>query len=72
MAVNQKVIKVMNRIFGAGFADEKSISAMTMDDILSLPGVSVADIAIINELQKAIKSGKVLSYLSGSAAEPLM
>lgn len=72
MAVNQKVIKVLNRIFEAGFTDEKSVSAMTMDDILSLQGVSVADIAVINELQKAIKSEKVLSYLSGSIAEPLM
>lgn len=72
MAVNQRVIKVLNRIFEAGFTDEKAISAMTMDDILSLQGVSVADIAVINELQKAIKSGKVLSYLSGSTAEPLL
>lgn len=72
MAVNQKVIKVLNRIFEAGFTDEKSVSAITMDDILSLQGVSVADIAVINELQKSIKSGKVLSYLSGSIIESVM
>lgn len=36
MAVNQKAIKVLNKIFEAGFTDEKAISAMTMDDILSI------------------------------------
>ena len=30
MAVNQKAIKVLNKIFEAGFTDEKEISAMTM------------------------------------------
>ena len=43
MAVNQKAIKVLNKIFEAGFADEKEISAMTMDDILSMQGITVAD-----------------------------
>ena len=44
MAVNQKAIKVLNKIFEAGFTDEKEISAMTMDDILSMQGITVADI----------------------------
>ena len=39
MAVNQKAIKVLNKIFEAGFTDEKAISAMTMDDILSIQGI---------------------------------
>lgn len=59
MAVNQKAIKVLNKIFEAGFAD------MTMDDILSMQGITVADIGLINDLQKSIKANKVVSFLGG-------
>lgn len=69
MAVSQKVIKVLNKIFEAGFTDEKAISAMTMDDILSMQGITVADITIINDLQKSIKANKVISFLGGGANE---
>ena len=65
MAVNQKSIKVLNKIFEAGFTDEKAISAMTMDDILSMQSITVADIALINDLQKSIKANKVISFLGG-------
>ena len=69
MAVNQKAVKVLNKVLEAGFTDEKAISAMTMDDILSMQGITVADIAIINDLQKSIKASKVISYLGGAADE---
>lgn len=65
MAVNQKAIKVLNKVFEAGFTDEKAISAMTMDDILSMQGITVADIGLINDLQKSIKANKVISFLDG-------
>lgn len=67
MAVNQKAIKVLNKVFEAGFTDEKAISAMTMDDILSMHGITVADIGLINDLQKSIKANKVISFLGGGA-----
>ena len=56
MAVNQKAIKVLNKVFEAGFSDENAISARTMDDILSMQGSTVADIGLINALQKSIKA----------------
>ena len=65
MAVNQKAVKVLNKVLEAGFTDEKTISAMTMDDILSIQGITVADIALINDLQKSIKANKVISFLGG-------
>ena len=34
------------------------------DEMLALPGVNVADLFIISELQKSIKANKVISYLS--------
>ena len=65
MAVNPKAIKVLNKVLDAGFTNEKAIAAMTIDDILNMQGVTVADIGIINELQKSIKANKVISFLGG-------
>lgn len=69
MAVNQKAVKVLNKVLKAGFTDEKAIFAMTMDDILSMQSITVADIALINDLQKSIKANKVISFLGGAADE---
>ena len=69
MAVNQKAVKGLNKVLEAGFTDEKAISAMTMDDILSMQSITVADIALINDLQKSIKANKVISFLGGAADE---
>ena len=65
MAVNPKAIKVLNKVLDAGFTNEKAIAAMTIDDILNMQGITVADIGIINELQKSIKANKVISFLGG-------
>lgn len=65
MAVNPKAIKVLNKVLDAGFTDEKAIASMTIDDILNMQGVTVADIGIINELQKSIKANKVVAFLGG-------
>ncbi len=67
MAVNQKAVKVLNKIFEAGFTEEKAIASMTMDDILSMQGITVAEIGIINDLQKSIKANKVITFLGGGA-----
>ena len=69
MAVNQKAVKVLNKVLEAGFTDEKAISAMTMDDILSMQGITVGDITLINDLQKSIKANRVISFLGGAADE---
>lgn len=70
MAVNQKAVKVLNKVFEAGFTDEKAIASMTMDDILSMQGgITVADITLINDLQKSIKSNKVIFFLGGGMNE---
>lgn len=63
MIINQKAIKVLNKVLEAGFTNEKDIAAMTMDDILSIGGITIAEIAMINELQKCIGTSKMISYL---------
>lgn len=65
MVVNQKVVKVINKIFEAEITEEKDISAMTLDEILEIQGITVAEIGMINDLQKAIKANKVITFLGG-------
>ena len=57
--MNNKYVRSLSKLMEAGFGDEKSILAMTMDDILALPGISVA------EIQKAVKANKVITFLGG-------
>ena len=65
MSVNPKTIKVLNKILEAGFTDEKAIAAMTVDDIMSIPGITVAEINQINALQKSVRANQVISFLRG-------
>ena len=65
MNVNPKTIKVLNKILEAGFTDEKAIAAMTVDNILSIPGVTVAEIGLISALQKSVRANQVISFLRG-------
>lgn len=65
MIVNQKAVKVINKIFEAGITEEKEISAMTLDEILEIQGITVTEIGMINDLQKAIKANKVITFLGG-------
>ena len=63
--INNKAVKTIAKLMEEGFATEKEILAMGIDEMLLLPGISVAEIGMINELQKAIKANKVISYLGG-------
>ena len=65
MPVNPKAVRALNKVLDAGFTEEKAIAAMTMDDILALPGISVAEIVMINGIQKAVKANKVITFLGG-------
>lgn len=63
--INNKAVRSLSKLMEAGFDNEKAIMAMTMDDILSLPNISVAEIGIINKIQKAVKANKVITFLGG-------
>ena len=62
---NNNAIKVLNKVFDAGYTNEKEVLAMSIDKILAIPNISVADISVINDLQKAVKANKVISFLGG-------
>lgn len=63
--INNKAVRSLSKLMEAGFDNEKAITAMTMDDILSLPNISVAEIGMINKIQKAVKANKVITFLGG-------
>ena len=67
--INQKAVKCLSKLICAGFDTEKAVLAMTMDEILSIPGITVAEISLINEIQKAVKANKVFSFLAGTDKE---
>lgn len=63
--MNNKAVKSITKLMEAGFDTEKAITSMTIDDILSLPNISVAEIGMVNEIQKAVRANKVITFLGG-------
>ena len=59
-----QVTKLLEKIFKAGFIDDKSIIAIQLDDLEKIPDISSSDITILLELKKAIKTKKVIAFLS--------
>lgn len=58
-------IKILTKLFDSGYCTEKEILGITLEKMLVIPNVTVTEIANINELQKAIKANKVISFLGG-------
>lgn len=42
---------------------------VSMESILKIPSITIQDMTVIMELQKATKSGKLFSYLGGGTDE---
>lgn len=63
--MNNKAVRTITKLLEAGFDTEKAIISMTIDEILSLPNISVAEIGMVNEIQKAVKANKVITFLGG-------
>ena len=69
--INQKAVKCLSKLICAGFDTEKAVLTMAMDEILSIPGITVAEISLINEIQKSVKANKVISFLAGKRKEEI-
>ena len=65
MAKNTKAFRTLSRVLDAGYDTEKAILSLSMEDMLRLPGITVTELAVINELQKHVKSNKVITFLGG-------
>lgn len=59
-----QLTKLLEKIFKAGFTDEKSIVAIQLDDLEKIQDISSTDITIILDLKKAIRNKKIIAFLS--------
>ena len=65
----QQKVKVLTKLYESGCTTEKGLQALTMESILQVPGITIADMHIILELQKQTKANKLFSYLGGDDNE---
>ncbi len=63
MGMDKQTVRTLNRQIDMKVDTEKKLTALTIQDILSMQGVTVSEIHIITELQDAVKKHKVISYL---------
>lgn len=67
--INKTKIRIINRLYEAGYTDEKAISKMRTKDILELPDLTRAEMKMICELQDAIKENRVFSFFVDGGKE---
>ena len=60
-----QISKTLDKLFNAGFNTEKKILAIQIEDLQKIPEVSSIEMNIIVDLKKAIKSKKLIAFLSG-------
>lgn len=61
-----QITKTLDKLFTAGFVDEKSILSIQLDDLEKIQDVSSIEITIIIDLKRAIKNKKIIAFLSGN------
>ena len=61
--LNQK-FKALDKLFEAGFADEKSILNMKLDDLLKMPNLTTIEVNVIIRFKQAIKDKNIVAFLS--------
>ena len=55
MRMEQITVRILNKLFAQGYVSERQIADLTVTEILALPGISIAEIEKITQLQKAVK-----------------
>ena len=65
----QQKVKVLTKLYESDCTTEKGLQALTMESILQVPGITIADMQIILDLQKMTKANKLFSYLGGDDNE---
>jgi len=64
-----QISKTLDKLFNAGFNTEKKILAIQIEDLQKIPDISSIEMNIIVDLKKAIKSKKLIAFLSGYEEE---
>lgn len=63
------IFKALDKLFSAGFINEKQILNMQLEDLSRLDNISNIEINIIIEFKKAIKNKKLVAFLSDNYKE---
>lgn len=61
--------RVLAKVYSTGCRDEASFLRLGLPDFLKMPGLTVADIQEICELQRQVKNHTLFSYLGGGIHE---
>ena len=60
--VNKTSVRVVTRLIEMGITTEKAVTSLELKDALAIPGITVADLTAICNLQTAIKSRKLFEF----------
>ena len=60
----QQKVKVLNKLFDAKCRTEKDLQGLSMESILKIPNITIQDMTVIMELQKATKAGNEVTQLT--------
>ena len=63
--INKRNLRAVTRLVEAGITDEKEIVNLSISRLLTIPNITIQELSAINELQKAVNAGKVISFLAG-------
>lgn len=63
MKINNRNLTILRKVVEAGFTDEKSISALTAENMVSFCK-DLRDMKAVIELQKAIKTNTIIAFLT--------
>ena len=64
-----QIAKSLEKLFDAGFTDDKSILAMQIEDIQKIKGVQMQDIFTIIRFKEAIRRKQILTFLTSEESE---
>ena len=64
-----QIAKTLDKIFTAGFTNEKKILNIQLEDLQNIPDLSAGEVNIIIKLKKAIKNKNLIAFLEESQIE---
>ena len=60
--INKTSVRVVTRLIEMGITTEKAVTSLELKDALEIPGITVADLTAICNLQTAIKTRKLFDF----------
>lgn len=60
--VNKTSVRIVTRLIEMGITTEKAVTSLELKDALAIPGITVADLTAICNLQTAIKTRKLFDF----------